>query len=130
LAYQSNASGDYEIFVDRYPELGSRQRISTAGGARPRWSADGSELFFVSVDGQQMFAAAIQSGRTLVAGRPRVLFASEMLQPVRRNRPYDVAPDERFVIIRSGEANARIGTPGMIVVQNWFEELKRLVPTK
>ena len=46
-------------------------------------------------------------------------------------RPYDVAPDERFLIIRSGQPEASGGTASnLIVVQNWSEELKRLVPTK
>ena len=45
------------------------------------------------------------------------------------NRPYDLAPDGRFFVIRSGQADVGSGTASnMILVQNWFEELKRLVP--
>ena len=87
MAYQSLVAGRWEIFVERYPELGGRQQISTGGGARPLWSRDGRELFFVSVDGRQMFVAAVQSGTTLVAERPRVLFELPMLVPIRGNRP-------------------------------------------
>jgi eukaryotic-like serine/threonine-protein kinase len=131
MAYQSNVSGRLEIYVERYPELGNRQLISTDGGSIPLWSRDGRELFFGSLDGRQMLAVPVQSGTTtLVAGRPQVLFEFAMLVQGAGNRPYDIAPDGRFLVIRSGQAESGVGTaPSMIVVQNWFEELKRLVPT-
>ena len=69
MAYQSNV-GREEIYVERYPELGSRQKISTDGGVLPLWSRNGRELFFGGLDGRQMFVVPIQSGTTLVAGRP------------------------------------------------------------
>ena len=63
MAYQSNVSGTVEIYVERYPELGNRQQISTGGGRLPLWSRDGRELFFSSLDGRQMFAVPVQPGR-------------------------------------------------------------------
>ena len=78
-----------------------------------------------------MFAVPLQSGTTLVAGRPHVLFELAMLLQSGGNRPYDIAPDGRFMIIRTDQADAAGGTAAnMIVVLNWTEELKRLVPTK
>lgn len=75
-----------------------------------------------------MFAVAVQSGAKLVAGRPQMLFEFPMFTVV-GGRPYDVTPDGRFVIIRSGQTETGGGTASnMIVVLNWFEELKRLVP--
>jgi hypothetical protein len=131
MAYRSNVSGRQEIYVERYPELGNRQQLSTDGGRIPLWSRDGRELFFSSQDGRQMFAVPVQSGTTLVAGRPRVLFEFELFAPGIGNRPYDLAPDGRFLIIRSGEAEAGRGTASnLILVQNWHEELKRLVPVR
>jgi serine/threonine-protein kinase len=128
MAYRSNVSGQNEIYVERYPELGNRQQISTGGGNVPLWSRDGRELFFGSLDGRQMLAVPVQSGSTLVAGRPKVLFETTMGVSV-SGRPYDVAPDGRFFIIRSVQTEASGGTASnLIVVQNWFEELKRLVP--
>jgi hypothetical protein len=77
-----------------------------------------------------MFAVSVQSGPTFVAGRPRVLFEVGMLRQAAGNRPYDIAPDGRFLIILSGQAEAAGATASdVILVQNWFEELKRLVPT-
>jgi eukaryotic-like serine/threonine-protein kinase len=129
IAYRSNVSGQNEIYVERYPELGNRQQISTGGGYVPLWSRDGRELFFLSPDGREMLAVPVQSGSTLVAGRPQVLFETATAVTV-SGRPYDVAPDGRFLIIRRVETEAG-GTPSnMIVVLNWTEELKRLVPTK
>ena len=131
MAYHSNVSGRYEIYVERYPELGMRQQISTDGGRLPIWSRDGRELFFSSPNGRQMLVVPVQPGTTLVAGRPQVLFEFAMLANSGGNRPYDIAPDGRFLIIRSGQAEAGGGTASnMILVQNWTEELKRLVPTK
>ena len=131
VAYDSNVSAQQEIYVERYPELGKRTRISTGGGRIPLWSPNGRELFFSSLDSRQMLAVPVQSGPTLVAGPPRVLFEFTMAAPGGGGRPYDLAPDGRFLIIRSGQADAADGVgSNLIVVQNWFEELKRLVPTK
>jgi serine/threonine-protein kinase len=130
MAYESNVSGREEIYIERYPELGNRQQISTGGGRLPLWSRDGRELFFSSRDSRQILAVPVQSGTMLIAGRPQVLFEFAMLSIQGEVRPYDIAPDGRFLIIGSGQADSGSGTPSnMIVVQNWFEELKRLVPT-
>ena len=130
MAYDSNVSGRYEIYVERYPELGNRQQMSTGGGRRPLWSRDGRELFFGTPDNRQMLVVPVRSGTTLVAGRPQVLFEFAMVASV-SSRPYDVAPDGRFFIIRSGQAeDDAVAASNIILVLNWFEELKRLVPTK
>ena len=130
MAYQSNV-GREEIYVERYPELGSKQQISTDGGVRPLWSRNGRELFFGGLDGRQMFVVPVQSGTTLVAGRPQVLFEAAMIAPAAGSRTYDLAPDGRFIVILRAEEKTGSGTaPGLILVQNWFEELKRLLPTR
>jgi Tol biopolymer transport system component len=130
IAYESNRSNRPEIYVERYPEMQERQTISAGGGRLPLWGPNRKELFFTSLDGRQMFVVPVQLGATFVAGRPRVLFDSRM-QPIQGgNRPADIAPNGRFVIIRNAEFDD--GGPGshLIVVQNWFEELNRLVPSK
>ena len=130
MAYQSNV-GREEIYVERYPELGSKLQISTDGGVRPLWSRNGRELFFGGLDGRQMFVVPVQSGTTLVAGRPQVLFEAAMIAPAVGSRTYDLAPDGRFIVILRAEEKTGSGTaPGLILVQNWFEDLKRLLPTR
>ena len=116
-------------YIERYPELGNRQLISTGGGRLALWSRDGREVFFGNLDARQMFAVSVRSGATLVAGGPQVLFEIAMLVTQGGTRPYDLAPDGRFLIIRSGQTDAGVGTaPQIVIVQNWTEELKRLVP--
>ena len=129
MAYQSNVSGQMEIYVERYPELGDRQLISTGGGRLPLWSRDGRELFFSSLDSRQMLAVPVQYGTTLLAGRPQVLFEFAIVTAVLPGaQRYDIARDGRFLIVRSDQADSTDAAPQIVVVQNWFEELKRLVP--
>ena len=129
IAYDSSFSGQQEIYVGRYPDLGDRQQISSAGGLLPLWSADGGELFFSGLDSQQMLAVSVQSGDALVAGRPVVLFEKAHPAPFTGWRPYDVSSDGRFAMITSGGTGSDAdAAPNVIVVQNWLEELKRLVP--
>lgn len=81
------------------------------------------------MDGRQLLGVRIQSGSTLKAGRPQVLFEAAMSVQGVGVRPYDVAPDGRFFIVRSVQSESGGGTsPNLIVVLNWVEELKRLVP--
>jgi serine/threonine-protein kinase len=128
IAYSSNVSGRSEVYVERYPELGNRQLISNDGGRMPLWSHDGRELFFSTPDSQQILAVGMQTGTTLVAGRPRVLFSFPTVA-FPGSRPFDLGPDGRFLIVRSGQAEAAGRASNLVLVQHWFEELKRLVPT-
>ena len=130
IAYQSNLSGRFEIYVERYPALGDRQQISTEGGIRPFWSRDGHELFFCTPDARQVLTVPVQSGRSIVAGRPHTLFDFFIAPSSGGNRPIDMAPDGRFLIIRGGQTDGAAPPSNIIFVQNWAEELKRLVPTK
>ena len=129
MAYHATISGQNEIYVERYPQLGSRQQISTRGGRLPLWSRDGRTLFFRSLDNRQVLSVGVQSGATLVAGRPEVRFDLPMSPPQGGSRPYDVGPDGRFFVLRNAETEGGTGTPSIVLVQNWTEELKRLVPT-
>jgi serine/threonine-protein kinase len=130
LAYSSTLSGREEIYVERYPELRDRQQISTNGGRLPMWSRDGRELFFSSLDGRQMLAVPVRSGTTLVAGRPGLLFEGPYAAANYGAWPYDLFPDGRFVMIKLGAAPSDTASaPNLVIVQNWAEGLKRLVPT-
>jgi serine/threonine-protein kinase len=129
IAYMSNVSGRSEIYVERYPELGSRQPISTDGGQRPLWSHDGRELFFHSLDGRHVLAVPVKSrATTLEVGPPQVLFEAAMSIRGVGVRPYDVVPDGRFFILRDAESEDGGTSSNLVVVLNWLEELKRLGP--
>ena len=132
IAYHSDLSGQLEVYVERFPDLGNRQPISTNGGAVPRWSPDGTELFYQSLDGRQLLAVSIVTEPRFTTGVPEVLFEGAYLPPSGQNRSYDLTPDGgRFVMIKASDATSDADeSPQIILVQNWFEELKRLVPTE
>ena len=115
IAYQSNESGSFDIYVKRFPESGGKSQVSNAGGVRPKWSRDGRELFFRS--GDRMMAVTIEPAATFTAGSPRVLFEG-------RYAPgYDVAADGRFLMVRE-EQPADMAQ--LRFVLRWWHDLERL----
>jgi len=125
LAFVSDESGQQEVYVQPFAESGPKYRISTHGGTEPVWAPRGGELFFRS--GIQMMAVDITTQPRFVAATPRALF-SQSFALVRGRANYDVSPDgQRFVLVGLGDSEQ----PAQInIVLDWFNELKRLVPTK
>ncbi len=124
IAYVSDESGRNEVYVEPHPGPGRPQRISADGGFTPSWRADGSELFYIS--GSRMIAVPVQDRASMELGMPQVLFSDENLTPY-AEWGYDVTDDgQRFLM-----TYVIADDPGwrFILVQNWFSELKRLVPT-
>jgi Tol biopolymer transport system component len=127
LAYISNESGRWEIYVQSYPGPGGKWQISTEGGTEPVWNPNGRELFYRS--GEKMMAVDIATQPSLTAGKPRVLFEGRYNPSPGTSPNYDVAPDgQRFLMIKPADAGEAAPTQ-INVVLNWFEELKRRVPT-
>jgi serine/threonine-protein kinase len=134
LAYQSNSSGAFEVYVRPFPDVASGQYpVSTGGGTEPLWSRDSRELFYRDPKGAVM-RVSIAQGPTWAAAKPTRLFeaAPYLLGESGRFvfRSYDVSSDgKRFLMIRNPDRPAEAEPPARIVlVQNWFDELKRLVP--
>jgi Tol biopolymer transport system component len=128
LAYASNRTGRPEIWVKRYPD-GVAVRISRDGGVEPRWSAEGRELFYLQ--GSAMMAVAVETEGEFAFDAAVALFAdpSFFVNPGQFVHSYDVARDGRFLMIQqSGVSTDTAGS--IVVVQNWFEELKQRVPTE
>ena len=130
IAYQSNESGRFEIYVLPYPGPGPRIMVSTNGGAEPVWSRDGRELFYRPLDENGLISAKVMAAESRLFDVPRRLFEGHYDRhpySTASQRNYDVMPDgKRFIMVRPADA----GRPRMHVVLNWFEELKRLVPTR
>ena len=119
IVYESDESGQREVYLTDYPGAEHKHKVSIAGGGNPRWKADGSELFYISEEGELM-AVTVATTPTLQLGAPHALFELS-------GRDYDVHPSGEHFLIVSTEREAE---PGQInIVLNWFEELKRLVPT-
>ena len=107
-----------------------RWQVSTEGGTRPAWSRDGRELFYVDFANTLTAVAVRTSGTTFAAGTPAKLFETALGGSLTSPRDYDVGRDgRRFLMIRESVARDRNAPPaGMVVVQNWFEELRAKVP--
>jgi len=103
VAYQTNESGQFEIYVQSFPEPTTRMQISTAGGSQPRWRRDGRELFFIGLDGRLMSTSiAVNANHFLDAGTPVPLFATHTAGgavPSPQKQQYAVSADgQRFLL--------------------------------
>jgi eukaryotic-like serine/threonine-protein kinase len=131
LAYQSDESGRMEVYVRPFPHVDrSRWQISTDGGSRPVWARSGRELFYLDESSALTGIPVRTSGSTFLPGSPTKLFTTRYVEP-NPARHYDVSPDgRRFLMIKNSAEGDPNATPAsMVVVEHWFEELKRRVPT-
>jgi eukaryotic-like serine/threonine-protein kinase len=116
LAYHSNESGRFEVYVQPYPGPGGKWQVSSEGGTFPVWSRNGHELFFRS--GDKMMAAMVRGGvRFEIVEDPKPLFAGPYVGD------FDVTADQRFVMVRGREADA--SPRQLVVVLGWTEELRK-----
>jgi Tol biopolymer transport system component len=118
LAYTSNESGRYEVYVDSFPAATTRSRVSVNGGARPKWRSDGRELFFLAPDRKLMTSSvAISDAAGPAFVTPTALFEGPEVPPDMARSQYASSPDgSRFLF------NARVEdkTPvGLTVVLSW-----------
>jgi serine/threonine-protein kinase len=134
LAYESNASGQDEIYVRPFPDVaGGQWQISTAGGEQALWARNGRELFYREPEGAVM-AVPVDAGGAFNTSPPKRLidggYYSGTAGPRSAWRTYDVSPDgRRFLMIKNPEQSQQTAdTQRIVIVQNWFEELKRRVP--
>jgi len=117
LAYASNESGSFEIYVRAASGSGQKWLVSQKGGTSPVWSPTGKELFYRH--GDKMMAILVKTEGEFKAGVPEFLFEGFF------SSNYAVAPDgQRFLMIEESEP---IPLLEIVVVPNWFEELERLV---
>ena len=125
LAYSTNETGRREIFVVPFPNTkDARWPVSVAGGAEPVWSRDGRELFYRDRNGR-MVAVRVETGAAFSVGAATPLFADTTFQRADVHRQYDVTPDgKRFIMVRPKNSGHQ---SRLILVQNFSEELKRLV---
>ena len=130
LAYQSDASGHFEVYVRPFPNVEDGQwLISRGGGTKPLWERDGRELFYWSLSGQ-LTAVPIEAEGCFTFGNPEVVFEQTYFGNTFLGRTYDISPDgKRFLMIKQASPGGETEPTQLILVLNWFEELKRLVPT-
>jgi dipeptidyl aminopeptidase/acylaminoacyl peptidase len=123
VAYQSDDTGAFEIYLRPFPGPGPARRISLAGGQHPRWRADGKELFFLTADWTIM-ATPIRTQPSLEVGTPAPLFRMPMADIILGLvSPYDVAPDGKRFLVIVPQATAIPLT--LTFVQNWTALLEK-----
>jgi Tol biopolymer transport system component len=125
MAYVSNESGRCDIYVRPFPGGGERHLLSTNGGMQPRWSRDGSEIFYRSLgDRPKFMAVPVQTGSRFSASAPRALFDDNFHDRDPLAEPaYDVSPDGRsFVFIE--EPPDAPGPTRFVLIPDWSSELR------
>jgi Tol biopolymer transport system component len=132
VAYHSDESGRMEVYVRPYPKTGDgRWQVSTGGGTRPLWGKNGRELFYIDAAGALTAVPLQAPGETFAAGVPAALFLGSRYAVLANVRNYDVTADgRRFLMIKEAPSNGDATPASLVVVLNWFDELKRLVPGK
>ena len=121
VAYASNESGQFEVYVAAFPESGRKWQVSVDSGNFPRWSRDGNRLFFQS--GTDLMAAEVDgSGDVFGVGAVTGLFG---ISTGLNGLPYDVASGgDRFITVKVGEEDRPTPFEPMTLVLNWEQDLR------
>ena len=133
LASQSDETGQVEVYVRPFPNVSEgRWQVSTGGSRTPIWAPNGRELFYMGLQQDNgniaVMVATVEPQPSFTSGSPATIIDGPYLGS--NAHSYDISPDgQRFLMIKRTETNDEGLAPGeVIVVQNWHEELKRLVP--
>ena len=128
IAYVSGESGRKEVYVRPFPNPGGKWQISNEGGKEPLWSRNGKQLFYRREN--QVWVVDAQTGSAFSVRKPRLLFEQPGYVSGDPIRGWDISLDsQRFLMVKLDDRKPTPVTE-MILVQNWLEELKRLVPVK
>jgi Tol biopolymer transport system component len=124
IAVTSSTTGTDEIYVLPFPDTSrARTRISTNGGQNPTWAPDGKTLFYRR--GQAVMAVSVGGDDPSTWPKPKMLFEGPYLFDIGPTH-YDVASDGRLLMVKPVAADGDGPPSQLVVVQNWFEELRRL----
>jgi len=134
IAFSSNESGRAEVYVAPFPGPGAKVLLSGEGGHSPAWSRNGRELFYLQPLGAggsgpyKIMSVPITNGATFLAGRPQVLFETPLgLQA--NVRGYDLSLDDKRFLMVQPQPRVTTRPTQVMLVQHWFDELRRRVPT-
>jgi Tol biopolymer transport system component len=130
LAYSSDESGTFQVYVRAFPDKGGKWQISNSSGTYPMWSRNGRELFFETLDNHIMVAAYTVKGDSFVADKPRVWSEKQIGGAVNTLKNVDLAPDgKRIVTIMSAKTpQGQQAQSHVIFLENFFDEVRRRVP--
>ena len=124
VAYASNESGKWEVYVTSFPDARGKWQVSSAGGEQPRWRADGKELFYLSPDGKMM-VAQVTTGANFDSRTAVALFQGAPRQPVLVSDlfVYDVSRDGQRFLINTPVKHTE--TQPLSLVLNWHANLNK-----
>lgn len=129
IAYASTEAGRMEVYVRPFPGPGGKWMISSDGGSNPMWSRTRHELFFTSTDSHIMVASYTVDGDSFHADRPH-LFSNVRYVARQRQRSIDLHPDGDRLALATAAETTSTKQDKVVVIFNFFDELKRLVPSK
>jgi Tol biopolymer transport system component len=130
LAYTSDESGDYEVYVQPFPAGGRKWLISKNGGVEPVWDRSGKELYFRNTSGRTIMNAHVELEPAFTFEPPRPLLRGHFWKSsVGTNASYDVAPNgQQFLVVKENESAAE--ATQIDVVQNWINGVKKTTSSK
>jgi hypothetical protein len=125
VAYVSNESGAFDVYLVPYPGPGAKRRVTSNGSVSPAWSRDGRQLYFMAPEG--LMAVDVTPGDELTFGAPRLLFSGDYVTDIGEDGPrqYDVSADgKRFLMLRTTSTSSV--APRMHVLFDWTVDLSSL----
>jgi hypothetical protein len=126
LAYASDVTGKYEVYVQPFPDLGATIRVSPKGGHEPVWSPSGDRLYYRSLDGRQAFAVEVRSDGPVSVGKEELLFEGDFAPGIRWGSKWDIHPEgDRFLMLQLDHPKP---VEGIRVVVNGLAEASRSTP--
>jgi serine/threonine-protein kinase len=133
LAYISDESGTFQVYVRAFPDKGGKWQISNGDGGYPMWSRNGHELFFETLDNHHIMVAVYTvKGDSFVADKPRVWLEKQLGGGVNSVKNVDLVPDgKRIVALMPVEtAEAQKAQNHVIFLENFFDEVRRRTATQ
>lgn len=122
IAYQSDESGGYQTYLQRFPEGEGKWQVSPDGGGYPRWSSDGKELYYRKMADNSLRVVSVRTGATLSLGASRLLISGDTIGA--QMEKFDVSPDGKwFALVLNATSDA--APRGISVVQNLHAEFQQ-----
>ncbi len=129
VAFLSSTTGSREIYVRAYPGPGGQAPVSVNGGVEPMWAGNG-DVFYRNDEGDRLFVVSTTTRPSLRVGQPRLVINRPFyVSPTGSPRPqYDVSADGQRLLMLESATDQAEARPRIVVVQNWFDEIRRAIP--
>jgi Tol biopolymer transport system component len=129
LAYVSNESGNFEVYVRPFPGPGGKWQVSTGGGVLPRWPRNGKELFYRTEDTKIMVVTYTASSDSFRADKPQLWSPGQFTELGQGNYNFDLHPDgKRFAVLKAPSTEQGAAVNKVSFIFNFFDELRRKLP--